>query len=301
MAIELPFDLVPSDYATAPPGLDVASTLALGHRMLSVAPADLPAHAEVSRDLLRTSLALLGHTYGLMQAEGPGQPRRPVDLRTDNSWSCVKSRLEPWTWLEDGDSKDVAPARELWRKLFPGGSLSFTTLDYNAQWAEANWRIELLTREHLTPLLRRLIGDVFVDQLLTWHARYTAMIGISANAAASDGKSAAARKPGSGKAKATGKVADLPGKPDGAAELAQSLPVGELRRRAQQAIVGWQLTLVTLHLSGHPGARAALGPTDEFRERAMSGSRSPAEPEPSDPAAPHAPAVPEAPVSPASP
>lgn len=299
MAIDLPFDLVPSDYATAPPGLDVASTLALGHRLLSVAPAELPAHAEVSRGLLRTSLALLGHMYGLLQTQGPGQPRRPVDLRTDNSWSCVKSRLEPWTWLEDGDAKDVAPARELWRKLFPGGSLSFTTLDYNAQWAEANWRIELLEREHLTPLLRRLIGEVFVDQLLAWHARYTAMVGINAKAAARDTKSAA-DKPRSGKAKSPGKTADLPGKSDGAAELAQGLPVGELRRRAQQAIVGWQLTLVTLHLSGHPGARAALAPTDEFRERALSGSRAPAEPEPSDPAAPPAPPAPEAPARPAT-
>lgn len=299
MAIELPFDLVPSDYATAPPGLDVASTLALGHRLLSVAPADLPAHAGVSRDLLRSSLTLLGHTYGLLQSADPGQPRRPVDLRTDNSWSCVKSRLEPWTWLDEGDSKDVLPARELWRKLFPGGSLSFTTLDYNAQWAEASWRIELLTREHLTPLLRRLVGDVFVDQLLTWHARYTAMIGISDQAADRDGKSATKGRPGSGKARSR-KAAEPPGKPDGAAELAHSLPVGELRRRAQQAIVGWQLTLVTLHLSGHPGARAALAPTDEFRERALSGSRSPAEPAPSDPTAPPAPPVPEAPASPAS-
>lgn len=283
MTIELPFDLVPSDYATAPSGLDVASTLALGHRLLSVAPADLPAQAAVSRELLRTALALLEQAYALLQTAGPGQLRRPVDLRTDNSWSCIKSRLEPWTWLQDDDAKDVAAARELWRKLFPGGTLSFTTLEYNAQWAEANWRIELLAREQLLPLLRRLVGEVFVEQLLTWHARYTEMIGISAKEAA---RGAADKKSGSGKAKK--KAADRPG--SGAAELAGELPVGELRRRAQQAIVGWQLNLVTLHLGGHPGARAALAPTDEFRERALSGSRGPAEPAPAEPPAPQPPA-----------
>ena len=301
MPMDLPFDLNPSDYASAPGNLDVASALALGHRLLSVAPADLPAHAVVSRDLLRTSLTLLGHAYGLTQTEESGPLRRPIDLRTDNSWRCVKSRLEAWTWLEDSDSEDVAPARELWRKLFPGDSLLFTTLDYNAQWAEANWRIELIQREHRVPLLRRLIGDLFVDQLLLWHERYTTMIGISVQGVANDAKSAPAKKPKAGKAK--------PKKPskdeqtvnkDSASDLTQSLSVGELRRRVQQAIVGWQLTLVTLHLSGHKGARAALAPTDEFRERALSGSRTPAEPSSGDAPAAQAPAAPDVPASPAS-
>ena len=67
MTIELPFDLVPSDYATAPSGLDVASTLALRHRLLSVAPADLPAQpARNVHRLLRHCRHVLGGQPALL-------------------------------------------------------------------------------------------------------------------------------------------------------------------------------------------------------------------------------------------
>jgi hypothetical protein len=55
----------------------------------------------------------------------------------------------------------------------------------------------------------------------------------------------------------------------------------ELRRRAAQAVVAWQAQLVALHLSGHPEARAALRPTDEYREKQAAPSpKSPPEPAP---------------------
>lgn len=285
--MELPFDLSLADYAMAPANLDTATTLALGHRLLSVVPAELPAHAVANRNLLDTTITLLEKTYGLAQADTVAPLKRPIDLRADGSWGTVKSRIDHWTVLEDGDHPDVLPARELSRKLFPGDSMSFLTLDYNAQWAEANWRIEMLKREQQLPLLRRLIDDFFVDQLLLWHQRYSAMLGIRD----SDAPRPAAKSPKAGKRTAT---AAPDSRPDEAPALAESVSLRQLRRRAQQAIVAWQLTLVTLHLGGHKGARAALVPSDEFRERALAAVRSAAAPgrsEAPQPATPTAPAA----------
>lgn len=266
--MDLFLDLIPSDYASAPAWLDAPATIALGHRLVSAAPAELPPYAGVSLDGLKAAIGLLERRYAESQTQAQAQLRRPIDLRADATWSCLRSRLEPYTWLEDGDSKDVAPARALYNKIFPGGTLSFTLLDFNAQWAEANWRIELIEREQ-QPLLRRLVGDVFVDQVLLWHARYSEMLGIGVakkpKAKADKGRSAKAREAA---------------RMDDADAETEAPAVGDLRRRAQQAIVAWQLTLVTLHVAGHKGARAALRPTDEFRERAAASARSPADPPP---------------------
>lgn len=286
---ELLLDLIPSDYATAPGVLDVPSTIALGHRLISVVPDGLPQHALICLDAVKEAVTLLERRYAEAQTAVSPQSKRPIDTRADTTWSCVKSRLEPYTWLEEADGKDVAPARALYNQLFPGGSLSFILLDYNAQWAEANWRLELIERQGQLPLLRRLVGEVFVDALLAAHESYSQMLGI--------GREKPKPKAGRGRPVKPRPSGAIP-KTD-AAEEAEPLAVGELRRRALQAIVAWQLTLVTLHSTGHKGARAALLPSDEFRQRAAAGRSSPEPtPEPSAPAPVRRPSQPEMPASP---
>ena len=88
---------------------------------------------------------------------------RPVDVGADTSWACLKGR-QSHAWLDPTRAApDATVARELVGKLFPSG-LSFTQLEYAAQWAEATRRIHLIADEGLEPTLRRLCGDLFIDE-----------------------------------------------------------------------------------------------------------------------------------------
>lgn len=223
----------PSVYMTTP-RLDVPSLMALGRQLLAAAPADLPRQAVGCKRTLREAVQRLASGYQAAQTAGASTPKRPVDHGADNSWACVRSRLEAYTWLDESRFPVAARARVLSQKLFPSG-LAFTQLEYGAQWAEASWRMALIAEEELEPELRRLCGDLFIDELIYWHREYEKMVGVVPR------REAVAREP----------------RPD----------LAELRRQTAQAVVAWQAQLVALHLSGHPGARAALRPTDEYREK----------------------------------
>ena len=246
------------------PRLDVPSQIALGRQLLAAAPPDLPKPAELCKRLLGSATRALEDGYQTTQTLDPTL-KRPIDLSTDNTWCCVKTRLEPFTWLDGDRFPDAASARSILQKLFPNG-LAFTQLEYGAQWAEASWRIKLIADEGLEPELRRLCGDLFVDELFHWHKEYAKMVGVV--------------PPPRG-----GKEADEP-RPN----------LAELRRQAGQAVVAWQAQLVALHLAGHKGARAALRPTDEYREKvAASITRPGSDQAPTPPAA-----TPPAPIPPAA-
>lgn len=228
-------DFDPSAYMTTP-RLDVPSLIALGRQLLAAAPGDLPHSAETCKKGLRLTLRSLEEGYKATQSEDPVGRRRPVDLRTDNAWACVKARLEPYTWLDEADFPLAGRARVLSRKLFPTG-LSFTQLEYGAQWAEASWRMQLIADEQLEPELRRLCGEEFIDELVRWHREYSLMVGV------------------------------VPARQASPAEAAARPSLAELRRQAAQAIVAWQAQLVAQHLAGHPSARSGLRPTDEYRDK----------------------------------
>lgn len=256
--MELLTDFDPSAYVSAPK-TDVAGTIALGRQLLAAAPSDLPSTAEICRKALLSSLKETEEGHMRFQIMEQGESKRLVDLPTDNSWSCLKGRLDPYTWLDEARSPDAAKAKELSRKLFPDG-LTFIQLEYGAQWAEANWRIKLITDEKLEPELRRLCGNIFVDELLFWHKEYARMVGVVAL-------------------------------PRGARPVEERRPnLAALRRKTRQAIIAWQLQLVALHLAGHPGARAALRPTDDYREKLAASAATPT-PEPKEPEDPKEPAA----------
>lgn len=231
-------DFDPSSYMSTP-RLDVPGLISLGQRLLSVAPAGLPASAERSKQALAAATQALMARWEAQPEDDPGLKMRPVDMAADTSWACLKGRLEPYAWLDEGRHPEARIARDLLARLFPTG-LAFTQLEYSAQWTEASRRINLIADADLAPILRQLCGDLFVDELYHWHAEYTHQIGAVAE----------------------------PDEPDGpdappAAPPPASLTV--LRRLLSQAILAWQVQLVALHLTGHPGARAALYPTDDCR------------------------------------
>jgi hypothetical protein len=225
-------DFDPSSYMSTP-RLDVPGLLSLGQRLLSAAPEALPSAAERSKQALGSATQALMDAWEAGPQDDPSHKMRPIDVAADTSWACIKGRLEPYAWLDEGRHPEARTARELLARLFPSG-LSFTQLEYAAQWAEATRRIHLIADGNLQPALRRLCGDLFVDELYHWHAEYTHMIGAIAE-------------------------------PESTPEVASPPSLSQLRRQLSQAILAWQVQLVALHLTGHPGARAALYPTDACR------------------------------------
>ncbi|MBL9007980.1 MAG: hypothetical protein JNJ46_27225 [Myxococcales bacterium] len=228
-------DFDPSSYMSTP-RLDVPGLIALGQRLLSAAPDALPATAERSRQVLTSATHALMQAWEAQPQDEPNHKMRPIDMAADTSWACLKGRLEPYAWLDSSRFPDAQLARDLLTRLFPSG-LSFTQLEYAAQWTEATRRINLIADDNLLPVLRRLCGDLFVDELLHWHAEYTRMIGAIAEP-----------------------------EPEGSPSPSPAPPsLSQLRRQLSQAILAWQVQLVAMHLTGHPGARAALYPTDACR------------------------------------
>lgn len=232
-------DFDPSAYMSTP-RLDVPGLIGLGQKLLAAAPDGLPTTAERAKHALAVAVSALMDHWEQGPKDEPGVLMRPIDMAADTSWACLKARLEPYAWLDEGRFPDARLARDLLSRLFPSG-LSFTQLEYSAQWAEATRRINQIADDGLQPALRRLCGDLFVDELLHWHAEYTRMIGAIAEPSDSE---------------------PSPSSPSASPAL-PSLSL--LRRHASQAILAWQVQLVALHLTGHPGARAALYPTDDCR------------------------------------
>lgn len=251
--MSLTSDFDPSAYMRTPQ-LDVPSQIALGRQLLALAPVELPQAAQVCRKRLLAATTALTDAYKLTQSDEAALLKRPIDLRADNAWASIMARLEPYTWLDEDEFPEHERARVLLRKLFPSG-LSFTQLEYGAQWAEASWRIQLLAEENHESELRRLCGDLFVDELLRWHKEYEKMVGVAP-------------------LRRTARPAGSAPRPN----------LAELRRQAAQAVVAWQAQLVALHLAGHPDARSALRPTDEYRDKLAASPR--AEPEPPPPSLP---------------
>lgn len=249
-------DFDPSAYLSVPQ-LDVPSQLALCRQLLALAPDELPPAAQTCKRRLLEATRTLADGYKVTQSDDPALSKRPIDLAADNAWACVKARLEPYTWLDEDQFPEAETAQVLLRKLFPGG-LAFTQLEYGAQWAEASWRIKILSEQKLEPELRRLCGDLFVDELLRCHKEYEKMAGV---ASIRRGRTEGARRPN----------------------------LADLRRQAVQAVIAWQAQLVALHLAGQLDARMSLSPTDEYREKIAAGRTA----EPRSPSAPPPPSPPE--------
>jgi hypothetical protein len=208
-----------------------------------------------------------------LRASGPPD-KRPVDLAADHAWGAVELRLAAWLQLPADEYVQVAEATTLHNQLFPDG-LRFTQLEYGAQWAEAESRLQMLKSSGQLPLLERLCDKSFVTELLRCHAAYGAMVGTNLPAPA-------AAKP----RKTAGKRDEEP---------AVAIDLGWLRKKTQQAILAHQIQLVAMRMSDSPAeraaAQAALRPLDDYRDK-LTPSRpakkdDPApEPTPASPAAP---------------
>ena len=233
MDVQLDFD--PSQYTRLPPYLDSATTMTLGRQLVAAAAGiSAPAVKRSTATLSRATQQLadgMADTLGL----APSAQKRPIDQAADHCWSGIELRLRGWLQLPAEDYAEVDAAQTLHSRLFPEG-LSFTQLEYGAQWAEADARVSWLKQAGQLTVLEALIGKSFVTELLRTHTAYGQMVGTDPK------KRAQAQK-----------------RPD--------LPT--LRKRTQQAILAHQIQLVALRVSGEEVelATQALRPVDEYREK----------------------------------
>lgn len=247
MEAELDFD--PMQYSRLPPYLDNAVTLALARQLIAAAPKSPSDGARRSAVRLQdSSQALADGMAESLRRSGPPD-KRPVDLAADRAWGAIELRLAGWLQLPADEHAQVAAASQLHGQLFPDG-LRFTQLEYGAQWAEADSRIQMLKSSGQLPLLEQLCDKPFVAELLRCHAAYGAMVGTTPPTAAP-------------------KPRKKPGKPGPASTV--ELDLGWLRKKTQQAILAHQIQLLAMRMSDNPAERAmaqtALRPLDEYREK----------------------------------
>ncbi|HRI52093.1 MAG TPA: hypothetical protein PLW65_18090 [Pseudomonadota bacterium] len=251
MDTELDFD--PMQYSRLPPYMDNSVTLALARQLIAAAPKQASEGARGSVALLRKNSQALAEGMAVSLRESGPPDKRPVDLAADHSWGALELRLAAWLQLPADEYAQVEAATILHSQLFPDG-LRFTQLEYGAQWAEAESRIQMLKSSGQLPLLERLCDKPFVTELLRCHAAYGAMVGtnLPGHAAAKSRK----------KTGAAGKRSEEP---------VVTLDLGWLRKQTQQAILAHQIQLMAMRISGSPAeraaAQAALRPLDEYREK----------------------------------
>lgn len=237
MDIELDFD--PAQYSRLPPNLDLASTLALARQLVAAAPAlPWPGLKRTTTVLARNSQALEAAMAESLRGHETAD-KRPMDIRTDRSWAAIEKRLSGWLDLSPEDHSEVEQAAVLYKQLFPDG-LRFTQLEYGAQWAEAETRIQLIKKDGHEPLLIDLCGKPFVTELYHCHTNYGAMIGA-----------VRAAHPHKG--------------------TPERMDAGAQRKKTQLAILAHQAQLVAMRMSGDAAeaaaARVGLQPLDDYREK----------------------------------
>jgi hypothetical protein len=242
-----------SDFDPAPytrvPTLDVPSLIALARQILAAAPARPKAPVRQSLGELQDAASALESAYREHLSSPEGLDNRPIDQAADNAWACAYARLDSYAALPAEHHPKARRAQELQKKLFPDG-LAFIKLEYGAQWAEAEQRLQLIHKEKLTAELEALIGSEFVAELQRCHALYTEMVGVS-----------------------------QPKK------LRKKLPdLRALRLRTQQALSAHSIQLLALHLSGDQKLQDAVRPSfaaiDAYRDKATPEKKKPTPPQP---------------------
>lgn len=160
------------------PRLSAANGLSLGEQLLQNVP-ETPAEAIASAATrVQSQVSVLRAAFG---KEVPLVVARPhqVDIRIDRAWGSVEKRLDAATGLsEEVDRADRERAAELHSKFF-GEGLGFLKLEYIAEHAESEKRLQWITGVVETDLAR-LVGANYVENLRAAHRAYGEVLGITA-------------------------------------------------------------------------------------------------------------------------
>jgi hypothetical protein len=247
-------DFDPAPY-TRIPNLDVPSLITLARQLRAAAPPRPPLPVKQSLAELDAETQALEAAYGEhLQSPAANDPR-PIDQAADNAWGCLHGRLSSYAALPADLYPQGRRAAELVSKLFPTG-LTFLKLEYGAQWAESEQRLQRIKRDKLKAELDALVGPDFMAELYRCHALYTEMVGVS--------------RPRSEKKK----LPDL----------------RALRLRTQQAVSAHAIQLLAMYLHGGEKVKDEVRPSfaaiDAYREKVAPEKRKPVPGDPAPPAPP---------------
>ena len=162
------------------PRLSAANGLSLGEQLLQNVP-DAPSEAIASAATrVQFQLSLLRAAFGKEVPQVVARPHQ-IDIRIDRAWGSLEKRLDAATGLsEEVDRADRERAAELHSKFF-GEGLGFLKLEYIAEHAESEKRLQWITGAVETDLAR-LVGANYVENLRAAHRAYGDVLGITAPA-----------------------------------------------------------------------------------------------------------------------
>lgn len=170
-------DFDPTPYVR-PPIMDVPSGIALGTALLSASPKSPPSHVRKAEKKLSAALNNLKNAWQQSLSASKTPDKRPADIRADNAWGALFDRLDAYARLPHDEYPAAHRAAQLLTIVFPDG-LAFLTSTYNAQWAEAENRLALISAQQLGPELVSIAGPEFFDELQKSHALYGQALGIT--------------------------------------------------------------------------------------------------------------------------
>ena len=228
------------------PNLDVPSLIALTRQVLAALPSRPSPAVKASASELEAVVVEAEQSFDDHLRTPSVKDGRPIDQAGDVSWGCFQRFLSAMAELPHDLYPKAVQAAGLLEALFPTG-LGFLTLEYGAQWAEAEQRVRRIQKDKLKPVIVALGGGDFLTEIERCHTAYGEMVGVTRVKTAKS------------------KLPDL----------------RTQRTKLQQALTAQAIQLVAMVLSGGESALAAAQPSfdaiDAYREKATAslGDRKP--------------------------
>jgi len=166
----------PSRYLN-PPRVGVRSGISLGRMLLAAVPSEPPPNIAAAAEQLERTVDELAERWSAKVTRRGTEDVRPYDHHLDRAWSTVERGLARYATLGH-EHPDRERAAELHQVLFPSG-LGFVKLPYIEQHAESELRVQLIAAEGLRDDLDRLVGTLFIDDLLAAHQAYGTILEIT--------------------------------------------------------------------------------------------------------------------------
>ena len=156
------------------PNLDVPSLIALTRQVLAALPSRPSPAVKASASELEAVVVGAEQSFGDHLRTPSVKDGRPIDQAGDVSWGCFQRFLSAMAELPHDLYPKAVQAAGLLEALFPTG-LGFLTLEYGAQWAEAEQRVRRIQKDKLKPtilpvmLLKKLRLALLIPWM--WHWR----------------------------------------------------------------------------------------------------------------------------------
>ncbi|MRG94028.1 hypothetical protein [Polyangium spumosum] len=164
------------------PRMTAVSTARLMAELLEAAAREkkLPASLAADRNDLTAAHEILQIELGRRTAgEGDAAPGvRSADRVEDNAFGALSDWLLSFKRLPPERHPEVADAELVYEALFRQG-LGFLTLRAADEWQEAEIRMRLIEEKALGPVIEKLGGKPFLDELVLAHEAYGEALGIT--------------------------------------------------------------------------------------------------------------------------